>query len=73
MKRVISVLLIAFVVSNVTMAEETAFSRVKLADAKGKPADARLIFSDNNKNLVVRVADPRLCDRPLRPDRQVLL
>src|SRR5713101_6330906 len=56
-KRVISVLLIAFVVSNVTMAEETAFSRVKLADAKGKQADARLIFSDNNKNVVVRVAD----------------
>jgi len=54
---VISVLLIAFVVSNVTMAEETAFSRVKLADAKGKQADARLIFSDNNKNVVVRVAD----------------
>src|SRR3984893_4776238 len=56
-KRVISVLLIAFVVSNVTRAEETAFSRVKVADAKGKQADARLIFSDNNKNVVVRVAD----------------
>ena len=56
-KRVISVLLIGFVVSNVTMAEETAFSRVKLADAKGKQADARLIFSDNNRNVVVRVAD----------------
>src|SRR4029077_1182731 len=56
-KRVISVLLIAFVVSNVTMAEETAFNRVKFADAKGKQADAMLIFSDNHKNVVVRVAD----------------
>jgi hypothetical protein len=42
---------------NVSVAEETAFSGVKLADAKGKQADARLIFSDNNKNMVVRVAD----------------
>jgi hypothetical protein len=39
------------------MAEETAFNGVKLADAKGKQADARLIFSDNNKNVMVRVAD----------------
>jgi len=28
-----------------------------LADAKGKQAEARLIFSDDNKNLAVRVAD----------------
>lgn len=57
MKETISLVLIAFVVSNVAMAEEMAFNRVKLADAKGKQADARLIFSDNNKNIVVRVAD----------------
>lgn len=57
MTRVVSVLLIAVVTANVSVAEETAFNGVKLADAKGKQADARLIFSDNNKNLVVRVAD----------------
>jgi hypothetical protein len=57
MKRVIAVLLMAFVTGNLSFAEETAFSGVKLADAKGKQADARLIFSDNNKNVVVRVAD----------------
>src|SRR5207245_7806933 len=34
-----------------------AFSGCKLADVKGKNADARLIFSDNNKNVVIRVAD----------------
>ena len=34
----------------------TAFN-VKLADAKGKQADARLIFNDENKNVAVRVAD----------------
>ena len=36
---------------------ETAFNGVKLADAKWKQDDARLTFSDNNKNMVVRVAD----------------
>ena len=30
---------------------------MKLADAKGKQADANLIVSDNNKNVVVRIAD----------------
>jgi len=57
MKRIVSVLLIVLVAINLGIAEETAFSGVKLADAKGKQADARLIFSDSNKNLVVRVAD----------------
>ena len=45
-------------ITNLTLAAETAaFTGVKLADAKGKQADARLIFSDANSNLVVRVAD----------------
>lgn len=57
MARIVSVLLMALMAANVSVAEETAFSGVKLADAKGKQADARLIFSDNNKNMVVRVAD----------------
>ncbi len=37
-------------------AVDTAF-KVKLADAKGKQADANMVLSDNNKNIVVRVAD----------------
>ena len=57
MKRIIAVLLTALVLGNLSMAEETAFNGVKLADAKGKQADARLIFSDTNKNVVIRVAD----------------
>ncbi len=57
MKRIISVFLVIFAVINLSLAEETAFRGVKLADAKGKQADASLIFSDNNKNVVVRVAD----------------
>ena len=57
MTRIVSVLLMAVVTANLTAAEETAFNGVKLADAKGRQADARLTFSDSAKNLVVRVAD----------------
>jgi hypothetical protein len=57
MRRIISVGLTALVVMNLAMAEESAFRDVKLADAKGKQAEASLVFSDNNKNVVVRVAD----------------
>jgi hypothetical protein len=38
-------------------AGEAAFNGVKLADAKGKQTDARLIFSDANKTLVVKITD----------------
>lgn len=57
MKRVIAVFLTILAVLNLSSAEEAAFRGVKLADAKGKQADASLIFSDNSKNVVVRVAD----------------
>ncbi len=57
MKRIISFLLVIFVTINLSLAEETAFRGVKVADAKGKQSDASLIFSDTNKNIVVRVAD----------------
>jgi hypothetical protein len=52
-----SVVLMVCAVIHLSLAEETAFRGVKLADAKGKQADASLIFSDNNKNVAVRVAD----------------
>jgi hypothetical protein len=55
--KVIAALLIVFGLTNISLADETAFTGVKLADAKGKQADARLIFSDANSNIVVRVAD----------------
>jgi hypothetical protein len=57
MKRITSVLLMIFVAFSLSFAEETAFRGVKVADAKGKQADASLIFSDNNKTVIVRVAD----------------
>jgi hypothetical protein len=40
-----------------SFAQETAFRGVKVADAKGKQADASLILSDSDKTMVVRVAD----------------
>jgi len=57
MKRITSALLVILVAINLSLAEETSFRGVKLADAKGKQADASLIFSDNNKDVIVRVAD----------------
>jgi len=51
MKKSFSVVLILLVVINLSVAEETAFNGVRLADAKWKQDDARLTFSDNNKNM----------------------
>ncbi len=56
MRKIICALLAYLVLGNLSFAEETAFN-VKLADAKGKQAEARLIFSDQNKNVTVQVAD----------------
>jgi len=55
-RKIIGALLASLVLGNLSFAEETAFN-VKLADAKGKQAEARLIFSDQNKNVTVQVAD----------------
>jgi hypothetical protein len=57
MKRIISALLMIFAMSSLSFAQDTNFRGVKLADAKGKQVDAHLIFSDTNKDIVVRVAD----------------
>jgi hypothetical protein len=56
-RTIIFVLLVICVVINLSPAEETAFRGVKLANAKGEQADASLIFSDTNKDVIVRVAD----------------
>ena len=56
MKRIFCVLLLALAVSNLSLADETAFD-VKLADPKGTQTNAKLIFNDSDKNVVVRVAD----------------
>ena len=57
MKRILSAVIVTFSLLSFSFAEQTAFRGVKVADAKGKQADASLIFSDNNKSMIVRVAD----------------
>ena len=49
---------------NTALGDDVAFRNVKLADAKGKQADASLIFSEGNKAVVVRVADRDLANIP---------
>lgn len=43
---------------------EVTFGNVKLADPKGKLADARLVFSDSTKSLVIRMADHDIASIP---------
>jgi hypothetical protein len=57
MRGVIATLLMVILGVNLGLAEEAAFRGVKLADAKGKQTNASLIFSDDLKNVTVRVAD----------------
>lgn len=58
MKKLITVIAIFLLcLNNAGFAEETTFNTCKLADAKGKQADARLILSDTDKDLVIRVSD----------------
>lgn len=57
MKKNIIALLLTLAIAQPSFAEETIFRNVKLTDAKGKQTDAALLFSDDNKDIVVRVAD----------------
>jgi hypothetical protein len=53
----LSLLAVGLVLSGVTFGEDAVFSKVKVADPTGKQVDARLVFSDADKNLAVRVAE----------------
>lgn len=65
MKRIITIVsAILFAMNSFSYAEDLSFGNVKLADARGKQADASLIFSDSTKSLVVRVADHDLASIP---------
>jgi len=65
MKRIVGVFaLTALLFNSFCVAQDAAFNRCKLADAKGKQSDATLIFSDANRNLVIRVADRELAVVP---------
>ena len=58
MKKFVTFVLLVLVTATLSLADDdAAFRGVKLADAKGKQADCTLIFSDANKNVVIRMAD----------------
>ena len=58
MKRLIACMCILLLGANsLGYAEKVSFNSCKLADAKGKQADATLIFSDDAKNMQIRVSD----------------
>ena len=57
MKRSFAVSLVIVALLSLSRAEESDFRKVKVADAKGKQADANLVFSDTSKKVIVRVAD----------------
>ena len=57
MKKFVTLVLLVLFTAALCLADDAAFRRVKLADAKGKQADCSLIFSDTNKNVVIRMAD----------------
>ena len=56
MRKAICAVVTALALGNLSFADDAAFN-VKLADAKGKQAEARLIFSDDAKHLAIHVAD----------------
>src|SRR5258708_18978943 len=57
MKKMLSVLLTGLFLCGVAFGDDATFSKVKVAGPSGKQVEARLVFSDTNKNMVVRVAE----------------
>ncbi len=65
MRKATSVIAIILLVAvGVSFGEETAFNGCKLADVKGKQAEARLIFSDDAKSVIVRSLDRDIAKIP---------
>lgn len=58
MRRAVAIVALSLMLlNNVSVAEETSFTECKLADAKGKEVPARLILSDNSKQVEIQVSD----------------
>ena len=62
MMMVIAIFLLSL--NNFGFTEVASFNKCKLADAKGKQADAQLLLNDIDKNLAVRVSDRDLVTIP---------
>lgn len=56
MKRILAVALSALFFANTAgYSEDVTFKNVKLADAKGKETDAKLVFSDTEKSVLIQL------------------
>ena len=64
MKKMLSLVLAGLLCGAVVKGDETVFSKVKVADPTGKQTDARLIFNDADKKVMVRVAEHDLVNIP---------
>jgi len=65
MKRITSfIAMILLLTVTSSFCVETAFNGCKLADVKGKQAEARLIFSDDAKSIIVRSLDREIVKIP---------
>jgi hypothetical protein len=65
MKRILVVALTAiFFANTLAYSADVTFGNVKLADPKGKLADANLVFSDATNSVVIRVSDRDIATIP---------
>jgi hypothetical protein len=65
MKKLIAVISVLLLTANcLGYAEVTSFNTCKLADAKGKQADATLMFNDDARNVQIHVSDRDLATIP---------
>lgn len=65
MKKIIVLAMAVLLTGNsIGYADDLTFGNVKLADAKGKQADARMTFSDSTKSLVINLAGHDLATIP---------
>lgn len=63
-KLIVCISALLLTVNSLGYADTVSFNTCKLADAKGKQADATLIFSDDAKNLQIRASDRNLATIP---------
>jgi hypothetical protein len=64
LKRLLVVLQAGVLLVPLAFADDAGFGRVRLADPKGRQTNATLTFHDENKSVVVRVADKELAVIP---------
>jgi len=57
MKKFACLTLMLVMFMNCAVADDVTFSKVKVTDPKGNQTDARLIFRDDAKTLLIKVAD----------------